>query len=496
MLKKYQMISIVYGGSGAVYAKELHERIARRSEKDRYPISSRIVMESVLTGDLLHSITQLFTQTQYCVAVLTADDLCCNNGENVRRIRQNVVFELGMAIYRLGRERCILLSDFDPQDSAVELPSDLKGMDIKYFTQENREQVFEDVLDKLLQLSSVDNDGTVPRYDGLLNREDYFVNYQDLFNACSHLDSQAGSVYLKGVLNYWLTECASFEHYEERCLYFLERIAFLPMFGRHHWVDEWLGQMEKLLSGYKQKDIAYCGKANLSFIHNLAFTVSGIMRIKLQDQQKEPSAREYRELLEKLTMEPADLCNVKNPLALMVYYDYLGLLHMYLYDLSEGKNHLVSAIECFEKILHEYVDHTDMHLGIWTGFVGYNLARCYLKQYWLDHNTVDAERAQKWMMRASLVRKGWLSGAGFHSSIRSALSYEYFICKIEQISALKLLNERSDEEIRQEFKRLEGELETYMIRDEQLERLCFVQDLLEQRQKQIVEENALDEKLL
>ena len=486
MLKRYQMVSIVYGGSGAAYAKELHDLIIHRSEKDRYPIASCIVMERILTGDLLKSITSLFTQTQFCLAILTADDLCRGENGDVRRIRQNVVFELGMAIYRLGRERCILLSDFDPRSPEVELPSDLKGMDIKFFTKDTQSQVFDDVLDKLLQLSSVANDGTVPQYDHLLDRTDYFVNYQDLFASYSHLEAQSGTAYLKSILDHWLAECESFRHYEERCLYFLERIAFLPMFGRHLWVENWLSQIEQLLRQYKQSDIAYCGRANLSFIRNLAFTCSGIMRVKLRDSEPADRIRAFRELLDGMTLESAEYCSVQNPLALVVYYDYLGLLHMYLHDLGDGHGHLETAIHCFERILDTYVDHTDMSLGIWAGFVTYNLARCYTKKYHQTGYPNDGKQAQRLFLRASLIRKGWLTDTGFHSAIRSALSYEYFICKIEQISAQKLLGEVLDENIRQEFQRLEGELESYMTKDEQFERLCFVQNLLVQRQKELL----------
>ena len=495
MLKRYNLVSIVYGGSGAAYAKQMHDLILKRSNEERYPIAAKIVLENVLTGDLLTNITKLFTQTEICLAFLTADDCCVSSNGQVYRIRQNVVFELGMAVYRLGREKCILLSDFDPRDSKIELPSDLKGMDIKYFTPDIREQVFEDVLDKILQLNAMENSGVTPCYDRLLEREDYFVNYEDLFNSCSHLDSREGSAYLKGVLKYWMDECKSFNHYEERCLYFLERIAFLPMFGRHGWVDEWLLQMEELLRNYQQEDIAYCGKKRLKFVRNVAFTVSGIMRLKLHNDPESAGSR-YLDLLDRLTMEPAEESDVTNPLALTIYYDYLGLLHMSLFDLGKSEQHLDEAIRCFSRIMDIYVEHTDMSLGIWSGFVGYNLARCYMKRYQLTQAPDDARKAQRLMLNASLVRKGWLTDTSFHASIRSAMSYEYFICKIEQIGSLKLLESRTDEDIRHEYKRLEGELESYMIRDEQLERLCFVQDLLTSRQKEIGAEEALDEKLL
>ena len=390
MLKRYKLVSIVYGGTGAKYAKDFRDMILRRSEEERYPIAAKIVMENVLTGDLLQSITDLFTQTEFCLTILTADDCCLVDGKNIKRVRQNVVFELGMAIYRLGREKCILLSDFDPKNGDVELPSDLKGMDIKYFNQDTCQQVFEDVLDKILQMSSADNDGFIPRYNRLLDRQDYFVNYEDLFDSCSHLDAREGSAYLKGVLKFWMEECKSFRHYEEKCLYFLERIAFLPMFGRHKWVNDWLMEMEELLRSYSTEDIAYCGKKKLSFMRNVAFTVSSIMQLKLRDE--DASAREYLELLEQLTEEPAEESGVKNPLALTVYYDYLGLLHMSLFDMGKGEQYLQDAIDCFSSIMDHYVERTDMSLGIWSGFVGYNLARCYLKRYRLTGEEEDAKR--------------------------------------------------------------------------------------------------------
>ena len=102
MLKRYKILSIVYGGSGAKYADEMNALITRRSAEERYPISTKIVMENILTGDLLTNITELFTQTEFCLTFLTADDCCITpKGEKVYRIRQNVIFELGMAIFRL-----------------------------------------------------------------------------------------------------------------------------------------------------------------------------------------------------------------------------------------------------------------------------------------------------------------------------------------------------------------------------------------------------------
>ena len=77
--------------------------------------------------------------------------------------------------------------------------------------------------------------------------------------------------------------------------------------------------------------------------------------------------------------------------------------------------------------------------------------------------------------------KRWLGGVGFHSTIRNALSYEYFICKIEHINSLKLTSAKTQESITQELKRLDGELDSYMTQEEQLERLCYIQNVINDR---------------
>lgn len=491
MLKKYKLVSIVYGGSGTQYAKEMNELILRRSEEQRYPITSQIVMESVLTGDLLTSITDLFTQTEYCLAFLTADDCCLKGEEKVYRLRQNVVLELGMAIYRLGRSNCILLSDFDPARPDVELPSDLKGVDIKYFSPDEREQVFEAVLNKVLQLTS-DEDHTIPKYDKLLERTEHYVNYRELFSAASMLESREDA-YLQSVLQHWLKECASFPYFEERCLYFLERIGFVSMFGRHDWVFRFLDGIKDLTDRYRQTDVAYCGKKQIAFLHNVTRVVREFAQIKTHEGRS--PVEEYEELVDMLESEPAEGSGVTNPLALTVYYDYLGLLNLLLYEIKQEPALLQEATRCFKLVIDEYAADTDLGLKIWAGFVRYNLARCYLLQYKLWQKPEDAQLAQKHFVGACRIRKDWLSQTHFHQVIRSALSYEYFICKIDEINARAMLQGKSAEETRQEYLLLERELETYMLKSEQLERLVFIQSLLEKRRQDGTSANLTEDML-
>jgi len=500
MLKPYKTISIIYGGSGARYASQLNELIVSRSEELRYPLVSKIVMENVLTGDLLVNVIKLFTDSEFSVIFLTADDRCCVGDKTFFRVRQNVLLEMGMAIFRLGTERCILLSDFDPNDRCFEIPSDLKGMDIKYFNEANREQVFEAVLDKILQMNSSGSAQhvsfkSIPRYDHLLDRKDYFVDYQDIFASGSHTLSADNGDYLKSVLTQWKNECAFFTHYEERCLYFLERICFIPMFGRHKWVLDWCLTLEQLLTQYTDTDIGYCGMKKLNFIRNLAFAVSAYTRLKLQEDH-EPTYNDYEDLLNQLVLDPVEDSGVANPLVGTTYYDYMGLLYMCLYEMEQDAEHLNKATECFEIIMEKYVEHVDMSLNIWAGFVGYNLARCYIKQFNLTKDRACAEKAQNLLFKTCIIRKRWLGGVGVHSTIRNAMSYEYFVCKIDHINSMKLMNTKSDELIAQELKRLEGELESYMTQEEQLERLCYIQSIIADRISAIDANDTLGERML
>lgn len=76
-------------------------------------------------GRTIIELVEAFTDVSYCVALMNACDkgFYKNEPSLVRpRARQNVVFEIGYIMGRLGRERILLLSD------DIEMPSDLTGL--------------------------------------------------------------------------------------------------------------------------------------------------------------------------------------------------------------------------------------------------------------------------------------------------------------------------------------------------------------------------------
>ena len=73
----------------------------------------------------LESLTKALEVADFAVLVLTPDDVTFSRGAEVNSPRDNVIFELGLFIGRLGRHRCFFV--FDKSDSP-KLPSDLLGI--------------------------------------------------------------------------------------------------------------------------------------------------------------------------------------------------------------------------------------------------------------------------------------------------------------------------------------------------------------------------------
>lgn len=156
MISKYKNVAVIYGGKGRNYTEAFHKSILKISDEKRYPICSKLIMETILTSELLSDVMELFRQSEFCVGFLTADDVVLSENQTYR-LRQNVVFELGMALMQIGRERCILLSDFDSRAAGFELPSDMNSLEIRQFDPDDINKVIHDAIEKILQNETVIN---------------------------------------------------------------------------------------------------------------------------------------------------------------------------------------------------------------------------------------------------------------------------------------------------------------------------------------------------
>lgn len=111
-------VFIVHGHDG-----ELKHAVARTIEKQG--IEAVILSEEVNAGKTIIEKIEAHSDVGGAICLFTADDIGQKKSatEGQPRARQNVVFEAGYFMGKLGRDRVVFLAD-----SGIELPSDLSGV--------------------------------------------------------------------------------------------------------------------------------------------------------------------------------------------------------------------------------------------------------------------------------------------------------------------------------------------------------------------------------
>jgi len=111
-------VFIVHGHDG-----ELKQEVARLIEKQ--DIEAIILSEQANKGRTIIEKFEDYSDVGGAICLFTADDIgkAKNDSNENPRARQNVVFEAGYFIGKLGRARVIILAD-----NGIEMPSDLGGV--------------------------------------------------------------------------------------------------------------------------------------------------------------------------------------------------------------------------------------------------------------------------------------------------------------------------------------------------------------------------------
>ena len=79
-----------------------------------------------LSGNTLDDLIEVLPTTDFGIFVFTPDDVLKIRGEESESIRDNVIFELGVFIGRLGKQRCFIVS---PRTQVpFHIPTDLLGV--------------------------------------------------------------------------------------------------------------------------------------------------------------------------------------------------------------------------------------------------------------------------------------------------------------------------------------------------------------------------------
>lgn len=83
-----------------------------------------------LTQSYLSSLYQTAMAMDFAVVVFAPDDLTKLRGETFATVRDNVIFELGLFLGRLGPDRCAIVApkNAGPDELKLHLPSDLSGI--------------------------------------------------------------------------------------------------------------------------------------------------------------------------------------------------------------------------------------------------------------------------------------------------------------------------------------------------------------------------------
>jgi len=77
------------------------------------------------------SLLRVLDKVDFAIIVLTPDDLVSSRGGSLPSPRDNVIFELGLFMGRLGRSKTFVV--MEDGDSSIQLPSDLAGVTVARF---------------------------------------------------------------------------------------------------------------------------------------------------------------------------------------------------------------------------------------------------------------------------------------------------------------------------------------------------------------------------
>ena len=312
----------------------------------------------------------------------------------------------------------------------------------------------------------------------LLCRHNYYVDYDKIFADCAKINAAADDGALQSILRIWHEECAAVERYDQKCLMLLERIGFLPAFGKKADKIWFLQRAKELVYRFAESDVSdYGGTELLLFARRVMLAVIEYIEaqlvILLPDEDAERLPRVFAHMLQRFRMIRVPENAAVNPLLLVAFYDYFGLTLYRNYLYSHNPELLTEAAAATEHAL-EHARRVDMHLQIWAAFLTYNLARVYSAQGMHD-------KALQQIQTAVILRQGLAECPFFSKELQHDLYFEYLLSRIVQTDIeLKagLLNEEAAQE---EYAEIHADMEMNYDNADNGESQPYIRRLLSER---------------
>jgi CRP/FNR family transcriptional regulator, cyclic AMP receptor protein len=108
-------------------AESLEVARAIQNAFERDPFTTVIWTDGVfkIAGYAIESLESQLDDSDFAIAIAHTDDVTQSRGKTWPAARDNVIFELGLFMGRLGKERAILM---EPRETDIKLPSDFAGI--------------------------------------------------------------------------------------------------------------------------------------------------------------------------------------------------------------------------------------------------------------------------------------------------------------------------------------------------------------------------------
>ena len=417
MISNYKKISIIYGHGGHNCAVALKKRLLELHTEKGFPIDPHIIADEVMDGkEIFTRVRDIISSSSLCIILLTFDDIAKT------RVRQNVLVEIGMASILVGKDNFIVFSEKSPLPN--NFPSDIRGilnpnlLDIRK-QNEAVEKITNAIMEKLDLKSQFDE----------TRNEKYLYDYLHVLDGIpDEVFSEKPDLQMKHILEEWLRMLESFTFAEERILFFLERIVFIPIFPADDDLKHFLNKTQILITEGK-------GAEELDAAVKLS---KKIMRYEFFREFKDingfhkASGSDYRQLAEEI--KELDLCQF-NWFVRVIQLDYAALAGLHYCrskdaDKSGKLEVLESVISDFNEVESLIAEFCRKAGDLWSGYVLYNLSRAYEQLYNIDVSPEKEnllEKVREYSQKAISTRREWINK--MKGVFSTALSFDYFLAQ-------------------------------------------------------------------